>query len=418
MLRALTRNWVQIALIALVFVGFLANATGLFELVFDVQSHTTSVSSVSRSSEFFALLAIGIVLCVLLPILSPIIASLLTLVAMMPIFYLGYANTSSHPLVPMEYSLLTILMLFVVNFFASYFRDNYKKQELINVFGQYVPPEVVAIINSDPKGFSMEGEAREMSVMFCDVHNFTAISEELDPKQLAKLLNTLFTPLTRIIYKHKGVIDKYMGDAIMAFWGAPVDDPAHAGNALAASFEIQEKLLRLRSEFATKDWPEIYMGIGINTGTMSVGNMGSEYRMAYTVLGDSVNLAARLQNLTRVYNASIIVGEATRKACPVATYRELGLVQVKGKQTMVRIYEPCNPAMDPESTLIANMNRHNEALKCYYNRDWDKASELFTALKKAKPDDKLYDYYLVKIVEFRVTPPPRHWKGEIRYTVK
>ena len=160
------------------------------------------------------------------------------------------------------------------------------------------------------------------------------------------------------------------------------------------------------------------MGIGINSGVMSVGNMGSKYRIAYTVLGDPVNLAARLQDLTRVYQARIIVGDATRRAFPMAVYRELGLVEVKGKQTLQRIFEPCNPSMDPESTLVASMNRHNEALKSYWDRNWDLAAKQFVQLKNAQPDDTLYDYYLGKIAEFRVNPPPESWKGEIRYTVK
>ena len=225
MIRAIRSHWAQIAMIVAVFAVFLANAAGVFEVFFDVETSSGTLSSISRSKEFFVLTAIGLGLSVLLPILSPIHASVLILLATFPIFYLGYTNTSIQPLVPMEYSLLTILMLFVVNVVTKYFREPHEKQELISVFGQYVPPEVVAIIKSDPKGFAMEGEAREMSVMFCDVHNFTSISEQLEPKQLALLLNTLFTPLTEILYKHKGVIDKYMGDAIMAFWGHQFTTP-------------------------------------------------------------------------------------------------------------------------------------------------------------------------------------------------
>ena len=264
----------------------------------------------------------------------------------------------------------------------------------------------------------MKAEAREMSVMFCDVQNFTAISERLEPPELAELLNTLLSPLTRILYRHRGIIDKYMGDGIMAFWGAPVSDRHHAGNAVAAAFEIQEALEGLRRTFKERGWPEIHMGIGINTGPMAVGNMGSEYRIAYTVIGDTVNLAARLQDLTRVYNARVIVGDATRRAFPAATYRELGLVQVKGKNTLARIFEPCNPALDPESTLVANMHRHNEALRCYQGRRWDLSAELFTLLKGENPDDPIYAYYLARIEEYRRNSPPKGWKGEIRFSVQ
>ena len=233
-----------------------------------------------------------------------------------------------------------------------------------------MPAELAKRISQDPGQFSLEGDSRELSIMFCDVHNFSAISEQLEPKELAELLNTLFTPLTRILYKHHGIIDKYMGDAIMAFWGAPLPDPHHATNAVAAAFEMQEAVKEMMPGFVERGWPSINVGIGVNTGVVSVGNMGSEYRVAYTVIGDAVNLASRLQELTRIYSARIIVGEATRRACTIVTYRELGLVQVKGKNELARIYEPSSPDMDPHSTLVTKLHRHNEALHHYYDRNW------------------------------------------------
>ena len=253
--------------------------------------------------------------------------------------------------------------------------------------------------------------------MFCDVRSFTTISESLEPRQLTQMLNTLFNPLTEIVYRHHGTIDKYMGDALMAFWGAPIKDPQHAGNAVAAAFEIQEALVNINREFEAQGWPKIQLGIGINTGVVSVGNMGSKYRMAYTVLGDAVNLAARLQDLTRVYRCRVIVGENTRKAFPAASYRELGLVQVKGKQELTRIFEPCNPTLDPASTLVSNMQMHNSALQKYYARNWRAAAELFKSLQKLTPDDPLYAYYLERISEFESRPPTEGWQGEIRYSV-
>jgi adenylate cyclase len=314
--------------------------------------------------------------------------------------------------------MLTVLVLFIMHVMLAYFAEHSQKQKLIGIFGQYVPPELAMSLSQDPDSFNLEGEARQLTVMFCDVHDFTSISENLQPQELAKLLNTLFTPITEIIYRHKGIVDKYMGDAVMAFWGAPVNDPHHAANAVAAAFEIQESLAKLREEFQQRGWPEFHMGIGINTGLMNVGNMGSRYRLTYTVIGDPVNLASRLEQLTRVYKAKIIVGEATRRAFPAATYRELGLVQVKGKSILVRVFEPCNPATDMESTIVANMHRHNEAIRCYQDREWELAEKLFHLLKEQNPDDPMYDYYLARIEEFKTHPPPPDWRGEIRYTVK
>ena len=416
--KALRRQWVQVLLVLTVFSLFIFNASGVFEVVFDVAGGALTAPSIVRTKEFLMLVAIGILLSLLLPLLSPIKASLLTFVAMLPVVFMSYTVTGPRALLPMEYSLLTILMLFVVNVLISYFTETTRKQQLINAFGQYVPAELAKRISQDPGQFSLEGDSRELSIMFCDVHNFSAISEQLEPRELAELLNTLFTPLTRILYKHHGIIDKYMGDAIMAFWGAPIPDPHHASNAVAAAFEMQDAVKELMPGFHARGWPTIAVGVGINTGVVSVGNMGSEYRVAYTVIGDAVNLASRLQELTRIYSARIIVGENTRKACSIVTYRELGLVQVKGKNELARIYEPSSPEMDPHSTMVTKLHRHNQALHHYYDREWDAAAEIFRILKNEQPDDPLYDYYLKRIDEFKDDPPPPEWQGEIRFTVK
>ena len=415
---ALRRQWLQVGLVLMVFALFVLNASGVFELIFDIAGSALTVHSIVRTREFIVLMVTGLGLSLLLPLLSPLKASLLTFVAMLPVLIMGYTATGQRALLPMEYSLLTILMLFVVNVLISYFTETTRKQQLINAFGQYVPAELAKRISQDPGQFSLEGDSRELSIMFCDVHNFSAISEQLEPKELAELLNTLFTPLTRILYKHHGIIDKYMGDAIMAFWGAPLPDPHHASNAVAAAFEMQDAVRDLIPGFQERGWPSLKVGIGINTGVVSVGNMGSEYRVAYTVIGDAVNLASRLQELTRIYSARIIVGEATRKACPIVTYRELGLVQVKGKNELARIYEPSSPGVDPHSTLVTKLHRHNDALHHYYDRNWEPAAEIFRALKDQQPDDPLYDYYLKRIDEFKDDPPPPEWQGEIRFTVK
>lgn len=419
MLNQIRSNLTHIGLILGAFLLFLAHALGLFNLAFDVDAGSASAAvAVAKTPEFLLLLLIGISLSLLLPLLSPIKASLVVLVCTGPAVYLGLSVKSQRPLIPMEYILLTILVLFGLHVVFRYFSEFSKKQRFMSVFGQFIPAELVQRIGQDPGSFKLEGESREMTVMFCDAHDFTSIAEKLPPNELAEMLNALFNPLTEIIYRHQGVIDKYMGDALMAFWGAPLNDPMHAAHAVSSAFDIQERLVGLRQEFAERGWPALHMGIGINTGTMSVGNMGSRYRVTYTVIGDAVNLAARLQDLTRVYQAKIIVGEATRKAFPIATYRELGLVQVKGKSTPERLFEPCNPATDLESTIVANMHRHNEAIRCYQDRQWELAEKLFELLKKETPDDPLFDYYLARIDEFKQHPPPADWRGEIRYSVK
>jgi adenylate cyclase len=281
----------------------------------------------------------------------------------------------------------------------------------MEAFGHYVPPELVPVISQHEADSSLKGEAREMTVMFCDVHDFTSISGRLEPKQVAQLLNALFTPLTSIVHKYAGTIDKYMGDAIMAFWGAPLPDAEHAAHGVMAALEIQEALAELGLSFQKLGWPAVTMGIGINTGIMCVGNMGSEFRMAYTVVGDAVNLAARLQELTRQCRTPIVVGEATQKAFPRGLYRELGLVRIRGKDSPMRVFEPYQLRQTGTGMLLREIEQNNRALGHYYRREWEPAADLFQFLQVRHPNDVLYTRYLTKIAEYRDHPPPENWSG-------
>ncbi|MBF8270204.1 MAG: adenylate/guanylate cyclase with Chase sensor, partial [Gammaproteobacteria bacterium] len=180
-------------------------------------------------------------------------------------------------LVPMEYSLLTVLILYSVNVLISYFRVTHARQKIIEVFGQYVPPDVVSEINKHPGQVNMEGESRRLTVFFCDLQNFTGTAEQLNPKQLSALLNEYLSSMSEILFKHGATIDKYIGDSIMAFWGAPLPQADHARRAVLSSFAMHEKIQHLSEQFINKGWPGPKMGIGMNTGMMNVGNMGSRY---------------------------------------------------------------------------------------------------------------------------------------------
>ncbi|MDH3412350.1 MAG: adenylate/guanylate cyclase domain-containing protein, partial [Gammaproteobacteria bacterium] len=279
MLKIFKRHAIEMTLTLAVFALFLANAAGLFELVFDLGTGAGNLAAVLRTREFYLLLAVGLVLVLMLPLLSPIKASILVFIAMLPVFALGYGVESYRSLIPMEYMLLTILMIFAVHVLLHFFSEYSEKQRIMRVFGQYIPAELARRLSESPGGLNLEGEARELSVMFCDVHDFTSLSENIEPRDLAEMLNALFNPISDIIYRHNGLIDKYMGDAVMAIWGAPLVDPHHAANAVTAAFEIQERLAELRKQFQERGWPMVEMGIGINTGIASVGNMGSKYRV-------------------------------------------------------------------------------------------------------------------------------------------
>ena len=351
-----------------------------------------------------------------LPLLNPIVGSVLTFACMLPIYWLSY-ETTVRPLLPMEFSLLTLLIMYITHVLISYFKESYEKQKVIGIFGRYVPPALAQAISKNPQAVDLTGETRELTIMFCDVRGFTSHAENMSPHELSALLNAMFTPLTQVIHRHGGTIDKFIGDALMAFWGAPLEDKNHAANAVNAAFDIQKAMVALNEDFAKRDWPQLTMGIGINTGVVHVGNMGTRDRIAYTVIGDAVNLAARLESLTRIFNVPIIVGERTRKAFPAARYRELGLVEIKGKQKLARVFEPTEPTLALDSTAAAKAQNHNVALAHYYQREWQDAQAAFQKLAELDPSDPTCPYYLERIATFMETPPADDWRGEIRFTV-
>jgi len=371
--------------------------------------------SVLGSLDFLVLTAAGGVLALGLPCLSPLRACVLTaLVASVP-FGIELLMPNKAYFIPFQYTLLVILVLFVLNILLSWLQETRQRQRLLGLFGQYVPPEVVAGLSTSREPPSMEGQAREMSVLFCDIKGFTRISESMPPRDLALLLNHYFTAMTEVIYRHDGTVDKYIGDAIMAFWGAPVAQTDHAGRALAAALEMQAALASLRDGFRGRGWPAIAVGIGINSGTMSVGNMGSRYRVAYTVVGDAVNLAARLENLTRGYEVELMVSDGIRRAAAEWVFRELDNVRVKGKGEATRVFEPVARREALSQTDHQLLEHHEQALGAYYGRDFAHAAALFGELAGRVPERRVY-YGLMqaRCLGMSREPPPRDWDGSIQ----
>jgi len=309
-------------------------------------------------------------------------------------------------------------LIYLVNMSYGFFVESRGKRQLTGLFGQYVPPELVNEMALNPESINLAGENREMTVLFTDIRGFTNIAEGLDPTQLSQMMNEFLTPLTQIIHSNRGTIDKYMGDAIMAFWGAPLKDESHAQNALNAAIEMKASLVGINERFAKKGWPAIKIGIGINTGNMVVGNMGSSFRMAYTVMGDAVNLGSRLESLTKQYGVDIVVSEFVKSQTPHYVYRELDLVRVKGKDIPVAIYEP----LDSKSTLtpeaIDELKLYREALRLYRQQQWDLSEIQFINLQKTYPNQQLYSLYIARIGEFRLSPPNPDWDGAFNYETK
>ena len=365
--------------------------------------------------EIALLLLGGVALSFLLPLLSPIKAMLLTLSALVAALagnvavwhYVGEAW-------PLASGLLMILALFALDMSYGFFFTDRTKRQITTKFEKYVPAELVDEMVRNPEQLvSMEGESREMTILFSDVRGFTTISEGLDPRELSQLMNEFLTPLSRVIYKHQGKVDKYMGDCIMAFWGAPKEQPQqeNARNAILAGMEMQQTLQQLQPHFKQRGWPEIHVGVGINSGKVSVGNMGSEARVAYTVMGDAVNLASRLEGITKQYGVGVMVGENTKNAVPDFVFRELDQVRVKGKDEPVAIYEPIGLRGQVDKALLEELRMFQQALQLYRKQDWDQAELQLYNLQRMFPESRLYQVYVERVAYFRGNPPGADWDG-------
>ena len=307
---------------------------------------------------------------------------------------------------------LMITALFV--FYLSYglFVEARDRKMLKHIFGQYIPPELVDEMDADLNNYGFEGESREMTVMFADIVGFTSLSENLSASELKTILNRFFTPMTRLIFSQKGTIDKYMGDMIMAFWGAPLTDKEHALHAVNAAIQMKQHVELLKDEFEHEGLVPIDIGIGIHTGDMSVGDMGSEYRRAYTVLGDAVNLGSRVEGLTRYYGVGILIGEDTAKYVKEEyVLREAGRVRVKGKTKPVTVYEPLCLTKNADQKLLDIMDDYDQALEMYRLRDWRGAQAAFKNLIKKDQDCQLYTIYINQAEFYEKNSPPPEWDG-------
>ncbi|MCP5145611.1 MAG: adenylate/guanylate cyclase domain-containing protein [Gammaproteobacteria bacterium] len=370
-------------------------------------------------AEVLFLLIFGIVMVLLAPAFTPmgqtvLAASLIAGHLLVNMFFWVAADT----VFPVVSGVLMLGSMFLLQMSWGYFVETRGKRQLTGLFGSYVPPELVEVMARDPESYSAEPENRELSVMFSDIRGFTTISEGLSAKELADLINEFLTPMTRVIHEHRGTIDKYMGDAIMAFWGAPLNDSAHARHAIEAGIGMQERLKELNKTFKSRGWPELRIGVGINSGTMSVGNMGSKFRMAYTVIGDAVNLGSRLEGLTKSYGVEMIVGESTAEMAPEFAYRELDRVRVKGKDEPVAIFEPLGYADQLDRLWKDELKLYRQALKYYRSQDWDMAELQFLNLAKSSRAPQLYQLYAERVAHFRKQPPPENWDGVFTFTTK
>ena len=383
--------------------------------------------------ELTGLLVLGTTLALLLPLLGPAASLALTASALALVAYASlWAWNALNLVVPSASLVLVVVGVAVLHVIYGLFVESRAKRQIAGLFGQYVPPRVVAALADNPQAASMAGEHRTMSVLFSDVRGFTTIAETLSAPELARLMNTYLSAMTRAIQEQDGTIDKYIGDAIMAFWGAPLATTTHARDAVVTALLMQRCAAELRGSFLARGWPPLHIGVGINTGAMSVGNMGSEFRRSYTVLGDAVNLGARLESLTKMYGCPVLVGEDTVAASQDSIlYRELDLVSVKGKQSAVRICEPlglnapmtsaatAQPAgLTPDQATVARMPLLAQFIAAYRAAQWDSALTRLDELANAGEYPALITLYRARIRAYIDAPPPPNWDGAYSFTSK
>jgi adenylate cyclase len=382
--------------------------------------------------ELLAAFVLGILVIIFAPNLGP--TTLVIVGAMFASVLVGtswYFYQEHRLLIDFTYPLLSTTAIYLTLIFASFVREQAQRRQIRSAFGQYISPALVEQLAQSPEKLKLGGEEREMTIMFSDVRGFTSISESYksDPQGLTALMNRFLTPLTDAILARKGTIDKYMGDAIMAFWNAPLDDKEHQVNACNAALDMLEKIdaLNKEREIEAQHGGHVYIpinvGVGLNTGVCVVGNMGSNLRFDYSVLGDSVNLASRLEGQSKEYGFPIIAGSKTALAAKDKfAILELDFIMVKGKKEPEVIYAIAGREDTAHSAQFQGLrNLTIEMLACYRSRDWEGA---LASIERGRRTDHggrlayLYTLYEARILDYQKNPPPEDWNGAFALLTK
>ena len=379
-------------------------------------------------AELAWLVALGLALVVLLPRWGAVWCAVVAAAGISLTFASSwFAFTGPGWLVDPIYPSLAALLLYLMQSFLLFLRTESERRHVRGAFGRYMSPALVERLARDPASLRLGGEIRDMTLMFCDIRGFTAISESMDAESLTRFLNQFLTPMTDIILSHRGTIDKYMGDAIMAFWNAPLEDPEHAVNAaravldMIARLEVLNAVWRGESEEGGVVYPRLAIGIGLNSGFCCVGNMGSEQRFDYSVIGDTVNLASRLEGQSKNYGVPIVIGPATRASLRQFATLELDQIMVKGKAESVTIHALLgDEAIAAAPWFRAAEATQREMLAAYRRRDWPRTGRALDDLRRVSEDRLtiLCDLYAERVTEFERNPPPSDWDGVYRATEK
>ena len=369
--------------------------------------------------EMAVLALVGLVLALGLSQLSVARATLLFAGMIAAVVGLNTWLFKAHGLVlPLASVLVLMVAAFVLNIGWGYFVESSKRRGLARLFGTYVPPQLVEKMLEEPERYSMRAESKELTAMFCDMRGFTRLSERLPPLELQGFLNDVFSRLTEIISRHGGTVDKYTGDSVMAFWGAPVDNPSHASHAVSAAIEMAAAMEALSKVRRASGLPEVSVGIGLNTGLMSVGDMGSALRRSYTVVGDAVNLASRLEGLGVVYGVAIVASGTTAQAASDYGWLELDLVGVKGREQAVTILTPLGLRKELESKDLDLIGLWNDVLRGYRAQQAEQVEPLLDLLIAQDAKKVLYRLYAERLASMTSRPYDPEWDGATRFESK
>jgi len=306
--------------------------------------------------------------------------------------------------VPAGSALAVIPLMYVSLGGWSYLSEQTRRKEITRAFSLYVTPQVVDYLIAHPERINLGGERREVTLLFTDLAGFTTFSESLSPERVTYVLNRHFTDMTDVVLEYEGTLVQFIGDAIMAFWGAPLDDDDQAYHAVAAAIAMQKRMILIRADLAKEGLPQIRMRIGVHSGSAVVGNLGSAKRFGYTAVGDDVNTAARLEGINKLYGTGIMVsGDTARQIEGRIALRPIDRVIVKGKSQAVEVFTPCDDPAVVELTV--------QAMRLYRNREWDAAESQLRELLAIAPEDGIAKLYLDRIAAFRNSPPPAQWDG-------
>ncbi|MBI5526507.1 MAG: adenylate/guanylate cyclase domain-containing protein [Deltaproteobacteria bacterium] len=363
--------------------------------------------------ELVIMLVLGVVFGLLLTRLKlqygAILVVVITLAFFVVDFQLFYKN-GLHTKILLQ-GLQAVILLIGISVFR-YFTEERDKTRIRKTFSTYVTKSVVEEVLRDPTKLQLGGQKKVLTVFFSDIRGFTSISEKLKPEQLVHQLNEYLTPMTNLVFKHEGTLDKYMGDAIMAIFGAPLDQPDHAARCCATALDMMDELKVLRASWKERGLPEINIGIGINTGEMIVGNMGSDVKFEYTVIGDNVNLGSRLEGVNKEYGTNIIISEFTQaQIAGQFAVRELDLIRVKGKKEPVKTFELVSRGM-PTPEQQTYISTFEDGLKAFRTQKWEAAAALFAKSDGMRPGgDPPSKRYLERIEYLKENAPDADWDG-------